>query len=379
MRSRTSGLRASICLATAALFAGLAAADGPAFQYRFGPQIIPAATPDEPIAPRFSSQQAKTHLETGVALWAARQQCVSCHTHGLYMITRPQLSRQWGPPDSATRDFVVAEFEKLRESDERYDSVPVQAAYLARGLASWDSGLRNRTSKETDAALRFVFEMQARDGSIRAKDRWPPLNATTYHGTAMLAMAAADAPGWLAALTDQGLLAQVDRLHTFLRETPPTNDHERLLLLWTATYQPDLLTETRKAELMESLWRQQRPDGGWTIWTFATPATYGGGRGARRIATEPDYTTPASDGYQTGVAVVVLRDAGVPAEDPRLQKAVRWLLNNQRASGRWWTRSLNVSSRFHFVSFSGTAYAVLALAKCDALPEVTEALPGQEK
>ena len=41
----------------------------------------------------------------------------------------------------------------------------------------------------------------------------------------------------------------------------------------------------------------------------------------------------------TGLAVLVLREAGVPANDPRLQKGVQWLLTNQRESGRWWTRS----------------------------------------
>ena len=63
----------------------------------------------------------------------------------------------------------------------------------------------------------------------------------------------------------------------------------------------------------------------------------------------------------------MLRDAGVPADDPRIKKAIGWLLANQRASGRWWTRSLNRDRR-HYITFSGTAYALLALAKCDALP-----------
>ena len=69
----------------------------------------------------------------------------------------------------------------------------------------------------------------------------------------------------------------------------------------------------------------------------------------------------------TGLAVLVLREAGVPAKDARLQKAVQWLLANQRASGRWWTRSLN-TDKFHYITYSGTAYPLLALVKCGALP-----------
>lgn len=344
----------------------------PTFQYRFGKELIPAATVDEPHAERFSSELAKTHLETGAALWSKQQKCVSCHTHGIYMLVRPALSRYWGKPDESTRDFVVTQAARLQASGDRTGSVPVQMAYVARGLAAWDAELRGRTSPETDAALRFAFEMQASDGSIRVKDRWPPLNSTTYFGTAMLAMAVADAPGWASGLVDDELLKKIERLNRFLRDTPPKNDHERLLLLWASTYLSDLLSSDRRQELIESIWRQQRDDGGWTIWTFATPETLGGGRKSESIRQQPDYITPSSDGFQTGLAIVVLRDAGVPADDPRITKAVTWLLSNQRQSGRWWTRSLNTESRFHFVSYSGTAYAALALAKCDALQQIAD-------
>ena len=65
----------------------------------------------------------------------------------------------------------------------------------------------------------------------------------------------------------------------------------------------------------------------------------------------------------------MLRESGVPAVDPRMQKGVQWLLANQRASGRWWTRSLNTDN-FHFITYSGTAFPLLALSLCDALPAV---------
>ena len=141
--------------------------------------------------------------------------------------------------------------------------------------------------------------------------------------------------------------------------------------LWSA-HSPKLAREEARQQLIETLWKQQQPDGGWTIWTFGTPETYGGGRRAESIRNELDYTTPQSDGYQTGLVIVVLREAGVAADHPRIVKAVNWLLTNQRKSGRWWTRSLNTSSRFHFISYSGTVYASLALAKCGVLEPLTE-------
>ena len=69
----------------------------------------------------------------------------------------------------------------------------------------------------------------------------------------------------------------------------------------------------------------------------------------------------------TGLAIIALRKAGVPASDARIQRGVQWLLTNQRASGRWYTRSLNRDG-WQFITYSGTAYPLLALALCDALP-----------
>jgi squalene-hopene/tetraprenyl-beta-curcumene cyclase len=70
----------------------------------------------------------------------------------------------------------------------------------------------------------------------------------------------------------------------------------------------------------------------------------------------------------TGLAILVLRKAGVPASDKRIQRGVEWLLTNQRSSGRWWTRSLNRDG-WQFISYSGTVYPLLALSLCDQLPE----------
>ena len=152
-----------------------------------------------------------------------------------------------------------------------------------------------------------------------------------------------------------------------LRRQHEKHDHQRMLLLWASTRVPGLLEDERRNQFIERIWKQQLDDGGWSVWSFATPEELGGGKRAEKLQAEPEYRTPRGDGYQTGLAVVVLRDAGVAKDDPRIQKAVRWLLSNQRASGRWWTRSLNVDSRFHYISYSGSAYAALALQKCDAL------------
>ena len=98
----------------------------------------------------------------------------------------------------------------------------------------------------------------------------------------------------------------------------------------------------------------------------ASAKKWGGGNRAEKLRAEPEFKDPPSDGHQTGLAVMVLRDAGVPANDERIQRAVKWLKSNQRESGRWWTRSLNTDT-YHFITYSGTFYPLLALQKCNEL------------
>ena len=51
---------------------------------------------------------------------------------------------------------------------------------------------------------------------------------------------------------------------------------------------------------------------GWSIRSFAQPEEWGRGNRAERLRAEVDFGDPASDGHQTGLAVVVLSSAGVP-------------------------------------------------------------------
>ena len=181
----------------------------------------------------------------------------------------------------------------------------------------------------------------------------------------MAALAVSTAPGWRDEVQDEQTGAQVERLIEYLRTTELPHDYARVLLLWAATRMPDLIDESRQSELIDTVWKHQRADGGWSMRTFAEPEQWGQGNRTKRLLRESDRADPPSDGHMTGLAILVLRDAGIPSEDKRIQQGVAWLLANQRDSGRWWARSLNTNT-FHYITFSSTAYALSALAKCGA-------------
>lgn len=356
------------------LVSALAASDLPVKparpQYKFERILIPAASADEPLLEKFSLTSAAKYLDDGAAAWTGQRKCVSCHTNGIYLEVRPSLSGLLGTPPRSMRQFFCGQLDQLRTLDHREllsGIRPTQIALIARGLAEWDVHVERKLTPETDAALRTMFDVQSEDGSWNNQDCWPPLESSSYHGTTVAAMAAATAPGWLAGLSDSDpVQAKVKKLKSYLRQTKPRHDYARLCLLAAATRMDGLVDDHRRAELIAAIWKHQHQDGGWSIRDFSAPEHWGRGNRAAKLRAEIDFAAPASDAYQTGLCVVVLRDAGIAANDSRIQKAAQWLMGHQRQSGRWWTRSLNTDG-YHFISYSGSCYALLALAKCNML------------
>ena len=347
-------------------------------QYAHKDILIEAASADEPVRASFSAAAAVDYLEQGAVAWGKANNCISCHTNGSYLRMRPALSSVLGKPSTEVRDLFLAEkakYEKLKEKQLKKDIRPTITAYMAAGLAEWDTHVAGKLSPETEEALKLMFAAQADDGSWNNQNCWPPIESSTYHAATVAAMAVATAPGWLerVAAADGAdgepyaeHAAGVEKMKTFLRETKPPHDYGRLLLLWTSTRMDGLIDEATAGEIRDMILAHQNADGGWSMRSFAAPKTWGSGNRAGRLEAEDDATRQASDGHQTGLCVIVLRAAGIPAEDERIQKAVAWLKSNQRESGRWWTRSLN-TDRYHYITYTGTMYPLAALAACGEL------------
>ena len=372
----------ALCLLLAGIGCKVATPESPPAkpQYQSEKITVPAAHAKEPVRKDFSLELADDYLEKGAVAWTRKRGCVTCHTTGTYMQVRPALTSIMGKPTPEIHELLIDELAELKQAETaelRKSTKPAQVIYIAAGLAEWDRHVTGQLSGETRSALELMFQIQENDGTWGSLGCWPPLESSAYQEATVAAMAVEAAPGWRNGLEDEKLKQGVVSLHNYLRKTKPPHDYARVLLLWTATKVEGLLTEERREELANVLWSHQLENGGWSLRTFAAPDQWGDGNRAAKLRAEKEFLSPSSDGHMTGLAVLVLREAGVPAEDPRLQKAVRWLLANQRESGRWWTRSLN-TDKYHYITYSGTAYPLLALAKCGVLTSKLAPKPKTE-
>jgi squalene-hopene/tetraprenyl-beta-curcumene cyclase len=341
------------------------------YQYHFQTVTIPRPSPDEAKIP-FSSKLAVDYMEQGAVAWTGEWKCVACHTNGSYMVVRPLLTPQFGQPQKELRDFFVSELKGYLALDPaklESEVEPTQVVYIAAGLAIWDAHVLHRLSPETEQALSLMFKLQRETGDwFIEDDNNPPLESSPYQLATVAARAVGNAPGWLEQQRGTPTEAQVNRLENLLRaERKLQGDYDRTDLLWASTELPGLLDAAQQQQLVKMIFSHQRPDGGWSIRNFAVPEEWGKGNRAEKLRAELEFPDPPSDGHMTGLAIVALRKAGVPSSDPRIQRGVSWLLTNQRSSGRWWTRSLN-RDNWQFISYSSTAYPLLALSLCDALP-----------
>jgi squalene-hopene/tetraprenyl-beta-curcumene cyclase len=337
---------------TAGLFllltiAGPAAAQGPSERDE---AATPAPiAPDEPLRKHYSLEAAVRSLDAVAAHWQREQKCFACHTTYAYLLARPTVA--WDVP---VHRQVRAAAERAAAQDRSQAKEPGRssdAVILAAALAINDARTTKTLHPTTRAALDRMWTFQREDGTWPwpAGCKWPPSEIDEYFGVVTAALAAGMAPGEYrnTPQAKQGL----EKARAFLGRNPPANNYQRGMLLWASQHLDGLLTAAEKQAAIEQLLSLQRPDGGWA---FASLGNW------RRSDGKPQ-DVETSDGYGTGFAVYVLRQAGLGAEHAKLRRGTDWLQTHQRQSGRWFTRSANKDSK-HYITNEGTAFAVMALA-----------------
>ena len=313
-------------------------------------QTPAASSADEPLAKDFSFQKAVHFLDSASLAWQKQRKCFTCHTNYAYLYARPSVGGE------ALAHLEVRKFaeqlvsERWKEKGPRWDAEVVAAA---AALAFNDAATNNKLHPLTKTALDRMPTLQREDGGWNwLKCNWPPMESDDHYGVTLAAIAIGVAPqNYAQSETAQKTLSGIRR---YLKKSPPPTLHHSAMTLWATTYVDDLMSAEDQKACIEQLLALQKEDGGWGLATL----------GDWKRADEKQQDTLSSDGYGTGFVIYVLRRAGISATDDRIQRGIAWLKSHQRASGRWFTRSLNKDSR-HFITHAGTAFAVMALASCE--------------
>lgn len=354
----------------------------PEFQYQSGDIRVSLPAADEPRVKAFGPDSVKAalkYLEDGATCWVREKTCVNCHTTGPYLSERTAWTAQFGKPsEEVLADFIESVPKEVREvketttkSGHRHYPAAFTSVWRSLGLAEWDRHVTGETSEHTDRSIRDMFERQSDNGAFVSHGEVEiPHITTDFELSLQAARTITAAPGWLTGLKDERLRARVEKLKGWLRTAPPKNDFDRILRLQLAHYLPELVTQPERDAALALLSSKQHADGGWSTrdmsalqdWHFEMSETV-----VRLIEGLPDAGRPESDTYMTALAVILMRQNGVPVDDRRVQEGLAWLKREQRESGRWWMHSL-YRGNYHYITYIATCQALKALALCDQLP-----------
>jgi squalene-hopene/tetraprenyl-beta-curcumene cyclase len=304
---------------------------------------------DEPLASKFSLEKAANFLDSAALHWTKSQGCFSCHSNLTYLYARPLLAPAPAHAEvrQALEDLVS---KRWKEKGPRWDAEVVVAA---AALAHNDAATTGKLHPLTRTALDRMWTVQRKDGGFGwYKCNLPPMEIDDHYGVTLAAIATGAAPESYA--RTEAAQKGLDGIRAWLKANPPQNLHHKAMMLWAASHVEGILTAGERQQAIKDLLGAQLPDGGWSA----------AGLGSWKRADKQEQDPRTSDGYGTGFIIFVLRGAGLPADDATLQKGVAWLKANQRASGRWFTRSLSRDAT-HYLSHAGSAFAVMAIAACE--------------
>ncbi len=338
-------------------------------------------------AAAWNPSAAARYLDSRAAWWESWPKsqrdhetvCVSCHTMLPYALSRPRLrarlSEQNKPaPERAMLEHIQKRVSLWNEVQPYYldaksgpgksrESRATESVLNALILASNDAQSRH-LSPITRKAFDAAWALQLKSGSGAGAWDWQMFHLSPwesaesqYGGAALMALAVGWAPDNYR--KDSKIRDNVKALRAYLRrEYAAQLLLNRIMVLWASNTLPGLLSPKEKNALVDSLFKAQHEDGGWSLadlgkWT--------------RLDHTPEET--CSDGYATGLVMVALTRTGARKHQPGSTKALTWLVQNQDKNGGWWRAySLNKKRDLTtdvglFMTDTATGFAVLALNK----------------
>ncbi len=320
---------------------------------------LPEISADEPLAEHFSAMQAAEYLDRSALNWQKTKNCATCHSNLFYMVARPALGTLLADSGEVRRFYE--DYPKVRWVNKK----PTEAQgfwpiVVGTGLSFNDLQTSGQLSPVAREVLDIMWTVQREDGGWN----WPhcdyaPMEIDDHYGVTLATLAVGCAADDYAETPPAQ--AGLKKIREYFKNNPPQSLHHRAMLAWCSLRVAGLVNEIERQSTLDELLAMQLDDGGWSTSGFLTDW-----KGLERNDGQPlDIKT--SDGYGTGLVIVIARESGVAADDLRLKRGVEWLRTHQRSSGKWFSRS-PVNDAGNLISNAGTALAILALQACGELP-----------
>jgi len=293
---------------------------------------------------------------------ASHQDCISCHQQDLPLAAISLARKQHVPVDTDAEKELInimrggelplieMDWQALFHPDPAYSK-----GYLLLGFDAADLP----ASDFTDAWVHHVAVIQDEDGHWPNNLPRPPIQSGDVGATALAihALQKYPLPGRKAEFTER-----VDRARKWLRNAKADHTdaeaYQILGLAWAGESKRPIQS------LAKALLTEQRADGGWA-----------------------QLPTLKSDAYATGQAIYALCvGAGIPVNDPAIQRARKYLLATQLEDGTWHVRrrafpfqpTMRASfphGRDGWISAAATSWAVMALSLPSEATEVVSRAP----
>jgi squalene-hopene/tetraprenyl-beta-curcumene cyclase len=327
-------------------------------------QEFVGASPDEPLARDWSLKKAADHLDRAASTWLTHWKCAACHTSYLYVIAGPSLHRTASPALRKMRQYLeyrVTHWDSGQTADQPGQGSAIkplptegvtEVVATAATLALVDAQTTGKLQPVTRQALDRIWGLQQPSGAWTwNRTNLAPLEYDDYFGAVFAALGVSAAPDNYSQTSEaqRGLA----KLRTYFQKNRPPNVHHKLWLLWASTKMEGVLKPADRQQTIEDVLKLQQEDGGWSLPSLWQPSPMRAKLG--RLV---------SDGYATGLSIYVLRQTGLPPNDPGIEKGLVWLKTHQRESGRWFTPTLN-GSRRNVITNAGTALCAMALRACE--------------
>lgn len=320
---------------------------------------LPDITANEPLAAEFSATKAAEYLDRSALNWQKTKKCATCHTNLFYMAARPALTTvlpHSGEVRSFYEDYLKVRWRKRRPTQGQ-GFWPI---VVGTGLTLNDVQTTGKLSDVSREVLDIMWTVQREDGGWNWPDcDYAPLEIDDHYGVTLAALTVGMAPDGYSETpqSQKGL----EKIRKYFKDNPPKSLHHRAMLAWCSIRVSGIATREQRERTLAELLALQLDNGGWSTAGLLTDW-----KGLQRDDGK-SLDTKTSDGYGTGFAIVVARELGVPPDDSRMRRGIKWLRSNQRESGKWFTRS-PVNECRNLISNAGSAYAVLALQSCGELP-----------